>query len=345
MRIIAILGVYNEERFIKQCLEHLFNQGLEVYLIDNNSTDNTVELARQYLHRGLLNIETLERDGLVRHKVMMRRKQELAATLDADWFMHVDADEFMTSPLPNTTLAQALALADSQGFNIINFFEFDFYPVQESPDHEHENFLETMRWYHPFTPRFPNLMRAWKRQPQTVDLVTSTGHLPQVPGRRMWPTSLFMRHYQCLSVEHAIRKYTAHGWDPVSVKAGMDWRPKLGPEMIKLPSQAEMRIYTTDDQLDPTDPRPTHYMYDLVMEHQRQVWQLSEANQRAKEQQSIEMLKQTIAQLESQLQAVNHVAAVAAHEIESLHNSRFYKISQSYWQIRDRLKSLLKGRP
>ena len=43
MRILAIIATYNEERFIGGCLEHLFSQGVEAYLCDNQSTDGTRE--------------------------------------------------------------------------------------------------------------------------------------------------------------------------------------------------------------------------------------------------------------------------------------------------------------
>ena len=56
IRVIALLASYNEERFIA-------GQGLQVYLIDNESTDNTVAIAERYAGRGLIRIETLPRAG------------------------------------------------------------------------------------------------------------------------------------------------------------------------------------------------------------------------------------------------------------------------------------------
>jgi glycosyltransferase involved in cell wall biosynthesis len=63
IRVIALLASYNEERFIAGCLENLIGQGLQVYLIDNESTDNTVAIAERYAGRGLIGIETLPRAG------------------------------------------------------------------------------------------------------------------------------------------------------------------------------------------------------------------------------------------------------------------------------------------
>ena len=45
MRVVALLATYNEERFVGGCIEHLQRQGIETYLIDNESTDATVEIA------------------------------------------------------------------------------------------------------------------------------------------------------------------------------------------------------------------------------------------------------------------------------------------------------------
>ena len=34
-RVVAIIATYNEERFIGDCLEHLFANDVEAYLCDN----------------------------------------------------------------------------------------------------------------------------------------------------------------------------------------------------------------------------------------------------------------------------------------------------------------------
>src|SRR6185436_12398802 len=151
---------------------------------------------------------------------ILQRKEQLAATLEADWFMHVDADEIFTSPRPGVTLAEILAEVDEQGYNAVNFVHLTFIPTVEAPEHDHPQFLETMRWYYPFMPTFPHLIRAWKRQPVPVELAWSGGHLVNFPGRRLYPQTLPMRHYQFLSMSHAIRKYVFKHYDPAEVQDG-----------------------------------------------------------------------------------------------------------------------------
>jgi len=261
MRIVAILATYNEERFIAGCLEHLFRQNIEAYLIDNCSTDQTVGIAERYLGRGLIEIETFPRAGVFTWRPILERKGELAATLDADWFMHMDPDEIRLPPRSDRTLAEALADMDAQGYNAVNFLEFTFIPTKEAPDHDHPDFQRTMRWYYPFLPVFPHRLNAWKRQPGPVELAWSGGHRVRFPGLRISPESFRMRHYLFLSVSHAIGKYVARNYDPVAVETGWHrWRAKLRPEMIKLPAQAELRTFLSDDQLDPSNPRTQHYL-------------------------------------------------------------------------------------
>jgi len=256
MRVVAILATYNEERFIVPCLENLFRQGIQVYLIDNESTDQTVAIAQPYLGRGLIGVENFPRDGVYRWSSILKRKEELASTLEGDWFMHVDADEIYTSPRPGTTLAEILAEVDGQGYNAVNFVHCNFIPTIESPDHDHPQFLETMRWYYPFMPTFPFLIRAWKRQPVAVELVPSGGHLTNFPGRRLYPQTIPMRHYLFLSVPHAVEKYVLKQFDQAEVQKGWHgWRATLRPDIIKLPSQAEMNTYVSGDQLDVSNPR------------------------------------------------------------------------------------------
>src|SRR5947209_3395096 len=142
MRVIALLATYNEERFVGACIEHLAGQGVDVYLIDNDSTDRTVEIAGRRLGRGVVGIERFPRAGVYSWRPLLERKAQLAAELDADWFLHVDADEIRLPPRPGMTLAEALAEVDREGYNAVNFQEFTFVPTRESPEHDHPRFQE-----------------------------------------------------------------------------------------------------------------------------------------------------------------------------------------------------------
>jgi hypothetical protein len=162
------------------------------------------------------------------------------------------------SPKRGQTLAQAIAEVDAAGFNAINFLEFTFVPTREHPDHDHADFYKTMLWYYPYLPHFPHRMNAWKRQDGPIGLRDGWGgHRVNFPGLKMAPESLYMRHYLYLSRDYALQKYRGHftGWD--------GWRGSLRDEHLELPSETEMRVYTADHLLDPSNPRERHLIEEL----------------------------------------------------------------------------------
>lgn len=272
MRVVALLASYNEERFIGGCLEHLIEQGVESYLIDNCSTDRTVEIASEYLGHGLINIETLPRpEGLNRLRVRLQRKDELATSLDADWFMHMDPDEVRLPPRSDQTLAEAFAEVDAKGYNTVNFVEFTFIPTLESPEHDHPGFQQTMRWYYPFVRNFPHHLKAWKKQPGQVGLARSGGHKPRIPNMLLYPEPFKMRHYQFLSLEQARAQYLENNEFDRSEVTRAYWRGWLVEERMGLPSESELNTYTSDDELSLAKPRLQHIMED---------WALPEADRR-----------------------------------------------------------------
>lgn len=259
-QVVAIVATHNEERFIGGCLAHLLANGVEVYLCDNQSTDRTVQIAESYLGRGLRGIETLPRDGTYRWRQILARKEQLAAELRADWFMHVDADEIPQSGRPGQTLADAVAEADAARYNAVELRELTFVATREAPDHDHPDFRRTMRWYYPFVPGPLHLVRVWKRQPH-VDLRSSGGHQVSFAGRRISPRTLFLRHYLVLSREHLLRKYVQRRYDSGEIRDGWHgWRARLTPSNIRLPSQTDLRVTTDDSDLDASSPRREHFI-------------------------------------------------------------------------------------
>ena len=79
------------------------------------------------------------------------------------------------------------------------------------------------------------------------------------PGLRLYPEFFKMRHYLFLSVPHALCKWVDRNYDETEVEKGWHgWRASLTPEKIRLPSQKELRCYTSDNELDPSNPETRH---------------------------------------------------------------------------------------
>jgi len=259
MRIVALIAAYNEARFIGGCIDHLHAHGVDAWLLDDGSTDDTAAIAEERRGRGLLGIERLQRDGTYRWRALLRRKEELASTLDADWFLHLDADEVLLPPPQHATLRDAFAAADAAGYNAIDLAELTFVPTRESPDHDHGDFRRTMLWYYPFASSPLHLVRGWKRQPERVDLATNGGHAVGFAGRRIFPQRFLLRHYLFLSREHAREKYERRRFDGAELRDGWHgWRPTLRVNAIRLPAAAELRVAHGDEELDPSAPRTEH---------------------------------------------------------------------------------------
>jgi len=270
MRAIALLSTRNERRFIAGCLEHLIRQGLEVVLLEDGSTDGTVELAETFLGRGLLRIHHLQHDTYYHWCDILRLKEQFARELDADWFLHVDADEIRLPWRQDQTLVECFAQATAEGYNALDFTEYTFMPTREEPWHDHPRFLETMLWYHPYQPMTPCRLTAWRNTHQPVELAWKGGHVVRFPGIRPHPCRLKMKHYLFLSPEHAVEKYVRRKFLPEELQRGWHgWRADMQFRDIHLPSQRELRFYVSDDDLDPSDPRNTYFVEDTVLERLR----------------------------------------------------------------------------
>lgn len=207
MRIVALLTVRNEALYLERCLEHLFAQGIETCVIDNESTDNTLDIARKYLSRGVFRIETQPYPGYFDLVAQLRLKEKLCREINAAWFIHHDADEIREAPVPFKSLYEGIMKADQEGYNAINFDEFVFLPTADAESFEGSDYVEAMRHYYFFEPAPLRRVNAWKNNGQAVDLVSSGGHRANFDGRKIYPDNFILRHYIALSRAHAIAKY------------------------------------------------------------------------------------------------------------------------------------------
>jgi glycosyltransferase involved in cell wall biosynthesis len=258
--VVAIIATYNEERFIGGCIEHLLANGVEVVLCDNESSDGTRAIAAQHLGHGVRAIETIPRDGTYRWRHILARKEQLATEIQADWVMHLDADEIPESSRVGQTLAEAFAEAEAAGGNAVEFREATFVATAEDPDHDHPEFRRTMRWYYPFAPNPLHLVRAWKRQTH-VDLLSTGGHQATFSGRRIAPVKHLLRHYLVLSREHLLRKYVHRQYDQGEVRRGWHgWRAHLTTDDLALPSQTELQFLAEGATPNFSSPRSRHFL-------------------------------------------------------------------------------------
>ena len=210
--VVAIIAAYNEADIIERVVADLINQGVQVYLLDDNSTDGTAAAIEPYVGRGVVAIERLpgatagsgEGPGPFDWGRILRRKTELATTLDATWFIHHDADEFRESPWSHLSLNDAIRHVDTLGFNAIDFAGLDFWPTHDG-FRAGDDVRDTFRLYSELAPYSRLQVRCWKKT-DGLDLISSGGHEAKFADRRIFPVRFILRHYPIRGQTHGERK-------------------------------------------------------------------------------------------------------------------------------------------
>jgi glycosyltransferase involved in cell wall biosynthesis len=261
LRIVAILAVRNEEKYLARCLKHLRKQGVaSCIIIDNGSTDRTPEIIRSFDQSFVFRTMHYPYPGYFDWEGILRLKQQLAAEVSADWFIHIDADEILESPWPGKTLVNAIGLVDRKGYNTINFNEFVFVPTHDNEQWEDCDYVSGMKNYYFFEPRPQRLLRAWKRNNASIDLASSGGHNIMFKNRKIFPESFILRHYITLSRAYMIEKYCKRKFSPKEIEKGWHY-PRIGitPDMIQLPHKDRLKKYRNNGIWDTSEPWHEHF--------------------------------------------------------------------------------------
>lgn len=164
MRIVALLAVRNEEYYIEKCLSHLYEQGVETCVIDNDSTDKTLKIVKDFLNRSVFRIVSLPFNGIYEWQKILKLKSQLAQEIEADWFIHHDADEIREAPKPFSNLIEGIRYVDKEGFNAINSDEFVFLPTSDDEAFEGKDYVKEMKYYYFFRPAEFFRVNIWKKQ-------------------------------------------------------------------------------------------------------------------------------------------------------------------------------------
>jgi hypothetical protein len=207
----ALMAVYNEADVIHESVTKLIEQGVDVYLIDNASTDGTADRVADLVGRGVVDIETVrfEENGreVYDWTALLKVKERLSLRLGYDWYLHVDADEVRHAPWPGVSLREGLDRVDAAGYNLVNFKLFNFRLTADTVV-DPADFEGSMTSYSG-TERFnQRQVKAWKSL-GAVDIASLGGHHIQVPGARVYPTRFIHKHYPVRSLEHGRRKILA----------------------------------------------------------------------------------------------------------------------------------------
>ena len=257
MRITAMLCARDELPYLRHVLPYLAAEDIEVVLIDNGSTDGTLEAVRNGDFPNVVHLESFSYCGDFDLSRQLEIKWTLAESVASDWLIHQDADEILHAPTSWGGLRHHIEQADSLGFNVLNFNELVMLPAHPTRD----DILENSRKYYFFEPKPMRLMRVWKR---TANLTggKSGGH--RLEGDvNVYPQRMLLKHFIVRNQEHAYAKYLHRTFSLTDLEKG--WhanRLNFTVDNLRIPTSGE-HLHRLASPLDTPDrlPRPsrTHY--------------------------------------------------------------------------------------
>lgn len=207
MRPLAIIPVYNEADILPAVLRHLEQQGCDVYVLDNWSTD----LSPEILSLVEKNVERwpAERPTMYEWTAILTRIEEIALEKGRGrWVILHDADEIRRVPSgwASLTIEKALEIVSITGYNAVHFKVRTFVPTDnlwKAGDNPERHFR-----YHRNEHVDHGLphVKAWFQGDQRVDLHTHGGHQAVFSDRHVCPHPFVLKHYPIRSQEHGERK-------------------------------------------------------------------------------------------------------------------------------------------
>jgi hypothetical protein len=207
-KVCAIISIFNEEDIIREVVDRLILDGIDVYVIDNASTDSSVSKIQALLGHGVVDIvrrEYFDESGKSTYKwsEILKEKESISLGLNYDWYIHADADEIRLSPWHGMTLQESITRVDLEGYNAINFKVYNFRPIQSTVftgcveadiTHFESAFSGDLKQ-----------VKCWKNA-GSIDLASSGGHFAKIPNLKVYPVRFILKHYPLRSKQQSAKK-------------------------------------------------------------------------------------------------------------------------------------------
>jgi len=201
IKVVAMLEVYNDDDIVEEVIQHILSEELNLVILDNGSTDKTLEICQRFLGKGVDKIFSIASNSWELSRDL-RIQYDLALTLSPDWVIRFDSDEFLETGIKGLTLHDGIAEVDKQGYNLIQFDLFHFFMTDN--DEQEESVKKRLRYYS-WATEFQ--FRAWKVIPGIRS--DQSPHLPIFPEflkYRIYPKKFVLRHYPFRNKQQAEKK-------------------------------------------------------------------------------------------------------------------------------------------
>lgn len=195
---LAVIHTYNEADILPEVLSHLLNNGIDVHICNNWSTDSTEELVHSFIEKYPNRVyyekfPDISSDHYEWAK-QLARTEVIASTSSYEWVTHYDSDEIRKSPFDDLTLQEFISFVDHLGYNMIDMTVVDFRFIKDAMiEFEKSNlFFEFGK-----RPGHFKQTKTWKNI-GSVNLVCSGGHhcAYTTVGSIPYGIKLLNKHYQ-----------------------------------------------------------------------------------------------------------------------------------------------------
>lgn len=209
-RPLALMPTYNDADIAPQVVTKLLDDGFDVDIRDNWSTDGTFEhISAMAACSPGLSVGRFPDKGPSEHHDylgVLAWKEEIAARNAGRWIASVDSDEIRTSPWSGVSFRGGLYVCERMGFTAADLTVLDFRPVDErfaagaDPDRalRHFQFGRTGPHFHQ--------IKTWRQGTERVDLTGGAGHDARFQRRRIFPYKFVLKHYSLRNSDQARRK-------------------------------------------------------------------------------------------------------------------------------------------
>lgn len=207
-KVCAIISIFNEEDIIREIVERLISDGIDVFIIDNASTDSSVSRIQNLRGNGVIDIvkrEFFDESGKSTYKwnEILKEKERISLELNYDWYIHADADEIRLSPWYGMTLQESITRVDLEGYNAINFKVYNFRPTKDTISTG--SVEEDIKYYESAFAGDLKQVKCWKNA-TAIDLASSGGHFARRPDLRLYPVRFILKHYPLRSKQQSVKK-------------------------------------------------------------------------------------------------------------------------------------------
>ncbi len=208
----GILLCYNEEHLLRESMTHYLTQGIDLVIVDNESTDNSLEIALELQQHSpgpgtVRAVESFESHGF-EWKRLLRFCNDYAhqKLSHYDWLLLIDADAFFCSPVRGLSLPGFMTEAHSRDYTALNGALYNFYPTDRDGP-QSASLLSRQRHFDRIERDRIDLPqeRIFAYRPD-LDFARGNGHVVTFGDKRVFPIAYHYRHYGWTSFEQGKQK-------------------------------------------------------------------------------------------------------------------------------------------